>query len=155
MINGAPERGAHRRRRRRLPSRARCGGALHLSCWRRRRRRDHRRRRSGPQTIADRRDVARFPFTLPEGQQFTNTGRQLVSIAPDGSQFVYVANNRLYLKPMRELSSIFIQGTEITEGVLNPVFSPDSRSLVFYSGADKTLKRIAVSGGAPVTIGPG
>src|SRR6185436_11264936 len=78
--------------------------------------------------------------------------RQLVSISPDGSQFIYVANTKLYLKPMRELSSIFIQGTEIASGVLNPVFSPDSRSVAFYSGLDKTLKRIAVSGGAPVTI---
>ena len=96
--------------------------------------------------------ITRFPFTLPEGQQFTNTGRQVVSIAPDGSQFVYVANNRLYLKPMSEMSSLFIQGTEIAQGVMNPVFSPDSRSLAFYSAADKSLKRIAVSGGAAVTI---
>ncbi len=97
--------------------------------------------------------VTRFPFTVPEGQQFTNVGRQLLSIAPDGSQFVYVANQRLFVKPMRELSSIFIQGTAIPEGVLNPVFSPDSRSLIFWSAADQTIKRIAVSGGAPVTVG--
>ena len=97
--------------------------------------------------------VTRFPFTLPEGQQFTSTGRQVVAIAPDGSQFVYVANYRLYLKPMSEMSSLFIQGTEIAQGVVNPVFSPDSRSIAFYSNADKTLKRIAVSGGAAVTIG--
>ncbi|MSO52787.1 MAG: hypothetical protein EXQ51_10330, partial [Acidobacteria bacterium] len=63
-----------------------------------------------------------------------------------------MANNRLYLKPMAEMSSVFIQGTEIAQGVMNPVFSPDSRSIAFYSNADKTLKRIAVSGGAAVTI---
>mgnify|MGYP000278569175 CR=1 FL=1 len=97
--------------------------------------------------------VTRFPFTLPAGQQFTNMGRLVVAIAPDGSQLVYVANNRLYLKPMSEMSSIAIQGTEIAPGVMNPVFSPDSRSIAFYSNADKTLKRIAVSGGAAVTIG--
>jgi eukaryotic-like serine/threonine-protein kinase len=96
--------------------------------------------------------ITRFPFIVPEGQQFTNVGRQLVSIAPNGSQFVYVANFRLYLKSMRELSSIFIQGTEISAGVLNPVFSPDSRSVAFYSVADKTLKRVAVTGGSPVPI---
>jgi Tol biopolymer transport system component/predicted Ser/Thr protein kinase len=97
--------------------------------------------------------VTRFSFTLSEGQQFTNTGRQVLSIAPDGSQFVYVANNRLYLKPMAEMSSLLIQGTEIAQGVMNPVFSPDGRSIAFYSSADRTLKRIAVSGGAAVTIG--
>jgi serine/threonine-protein kinase len=97
--------------------------------------------------------IVRFPFTVPDGQQFTNVGRQLVSISPDGSQFVYVANSRLYLKPMRELSSVFIEGTDLGSGVLNPVFSPDNHSLAFFSAADSTLKRIAVSGGAPFTLG--
>ncbi|MDO8793984.1 MAG: protein kinase [Vicinamibacterales bacterium] len=96
--------------------------------------------------------IIRFPFTLASDQQFTNTGRQVLAIAPDGSQFVYVANTRLFLKPMKELSSFSIQGTEISSGVLNPVFSPDGRSIAFFSFADNSLKRIAVSGGAPVTI---
>jgi serine/threonine-protein kinase len=96
--------------------------------------------------------VTKFPFTLPEGQQFPNTSRKLVAISPDGTQFVYVANQRLYLKPMRELQSIYIQGTESTQGDLNPVFSPDGRSIAFFSFSDQTLKRVAVSGGAPVTI---
>jgi Tol biopolymer transport system component/predicted Ser/Thr protein kinase len=96
--------------------------------------------------------VTRFPFVLPEGQQFTNSGRQVVAMAPDGSQFVYVANSRLYLKPMGETSSLVIQGSEYAQGVSNPAFSPDSRSIAFYANADKTLKRIGVSGGAAVTI---
>ena len=96
--------------------------------------------------------VMRFPFTLPEGQQFTNASRHMVAISPDGTQFVYLANDRLYLKPMRELGSISIQGTEIAGGVLNPVFSPDGRSLAFFSTTDQAYKRIAVSGGVPVLI---
>jgi serine/threonine-protein kinase len=96
--------------------------------------------------------IVRFPFTVPEGQQFTNTGRQIVAISPDGSQFVYVANFRLYLKPMRDLSSTAIPGSEIAKSVLNPVFSPDNKSIAYWSNTDKTLKRIAVTGGAPVPI---
>ena len=42
--------------------------------------------------------VARFTLTLPEGQQFTNVGRQVIAISPDGTQIVYVANQRLYLR---------------------------------------------------------
>jgi hypothetical protein len=57
-----------------------------------------------------------------------------------------------YLKPMRELNAIAVAGTEIAQGAINPVFSPDGRSLTFFSGADRTYKRIAVSGGAAVTI---
>jgi serine/threonine-protein kinase len=96
--------------------------------------------------------VTRFPFTLPEGQQFTGTGRQLVAISPDGTQFVYVANNRLYLKPMRELNSIAIQGTEVHQDVFHPVFSPDGRYVAFYSVADRAFKKIPISGGAAVTL---
>lgn len=40
--------------------------------------------------------------------------------------------------------------TELSQGVFNPVFAPDGRSIAFYSLADQALKRIAVSGGAPV-----
>src|SRR5207237_1358533 len=38
--------------------------------------------------------------------------------------------------------------------VLNPVFSPDGRSIAFWSSADQSLKKIAVTGGAAVTLCP-
>ena len=98
--------------------------------------------------------VTRFSFPLPEGQNFTNTGRQLIAISPDGSQLVYVAYNQLYLKRMSELEARPIPGTLVPQGILNPVFSPDGGSIAFYSGGDQTLKRVAVTGGAPVTICP-
>ena len=37
-------------------------------------------------------------------------------------------------------------------GVVNPVFSPDGQSVAFRSNADGTLKRLALSGGAAVTV---
>src|SRR5262245_8087428 len=42
--------------------------------------------------------VVRFSVELDEGQQFTNPGRQLLALSPDGTQLVYVANRRLYLR---------------------------------------------------------
>jgi serine/threonine-protein kinase len=45
-----------------------------------------------------------------------------------------------------------LSGAEGPEGVSSPVFSPDSRSLAFFSIGDSTLKRVPVSGGAPVTL---
>src|SRR6516165_7149392 len=41
-------------------------------------------------------------YLLPVGQQFTNAGRQLLTISPDGKKFVYVANTRLYVKDAAE-----------------------------------------------------
>jgi serine/threonine protein kinase/Tol biopolymer transport system component len=98
--------------------------------------------------------VTRFPVTLGEGQQFTNGGRNLVTISPDGAQIVYVANSRLYHRSMQELEARPIPGTDALNNVVNPVFSPDGKSIVFYTTTDATLKKIAVNGGAPVTICP-
>ena len=98
------------------------------------------------------RTVARFTVTLPEGQLFTNTGRQVVALSPDGETLVYVANQRLYRRSMGDLEPRVIAGSESLSGVLNPVFSPDGQSIAYYNNADRTLKRIAVGGGAPVTV---
>lgn len=100
------------------------------------------------------RSITRFVVTLPEGQQFTNVGRQVLALSPDGTNLVYGANNRLYVSPMSGLESRAIVGTEAATGVLNPVFSPDGQSIAFRSNGDGTLKRVALSGGAPVTICP-
>jgi serine/threonine-protein kinase len=98
--------------------------------------------------------VTRFPVTLPQDQNFTNVGRKFVAVSRDGSAMVYVANQRLYYRQMSELEARPIPGTETFLTVLNPVFSPDGRSLAFWAASDRTLKKIAVSGGAAVTLGP-
>src|SRR5262249_39198080 len=36
-------------------------------------------------------DVMRFSFVLPKDQAFTNQGRHLIAISPDGANIVYVA----------------------------------------------------------------
>ena len=98
--------------------------------------------------------VTRFAVSLAEGQQFTNAGRNVVAISRDGTQIIYVANRGLYHRSMQELEARLIPGTDMQASVLNPVFSPDGRSVVFWSGLDSTLKKIAVTGGAAVTICP-
>jgi eukaryotic-like serine/threonine-protein kinase len=99
--------------------------------------------------------VTRFPFTLGEGQVFTpqGIGRQLVALSPDGAQMAYLASGRLYLRSMSELEARSIAEPASAEDfVTSPVFSPDSRSVAFWSSADQTLKKVAVSGGVAVTI---
>jgi len=91
--------------------------------------------------------VARFSFALPPGQQFTTLVRQIVTISPDGTTIAFAAAGRLYLRPIADLEPRAVPGGEQAIGL---VFSPDSRWLAFY--ADRSIKRISVSGGAPITI---
>src|SRR5262245_41019964 len=82
--------------------------------------------------------ITRFAFPLDTGQQFTNPGRQLVAISPDGTQIVYVADLHLNLRSMADLQARPIPGAEDKRGgVLNPVFSPDGGSIAFFSTADQ------------------
>jgi serine/threonine-protein kinase len=108
--------------------------------------------------------VTRFAFALGEGQQFTVGNNQALAISPDGTRLVYVANNQLYLRSMSDLEARPIPGTQGTRTPYAPVFSPDSQSIAFYSQvraslgisapADGAIMKIAVSGGAAVTLCP-
>jgi serine/threonine-protein kinase len=77
----------------------------------------------------------------------------MVALSPDGAQMAYVASPfRLYLRSMSDIDVKAIPGTEAFEGVREPAFSPDGREIAFFALADQTLKRMAVSGGAALTI---
>jgi serine/threonine-protein kinase len=102
--------------------------------------------------------VTRFPIALGEGQTLAAAGSRAVAISPDGTRVAYMTNspNRLYVRSMSEL-----EARPLTEAVqagggfaLSPVFSPDSDSVAYWSRADRTLKKVAVSGGAAFTICP-
>jgi serine/threonine-protein kinase len=97
--------------------------------------------------------VMRFALTLGESQQFTANNNQSLAVSPDGTKLVYVANIQLYLRSLSDLDARPIPGTQQT-GVGTPVFSPDSQSVAFYEGSERAIKKIAVSGGAAVTICP-
>jgi serine/threonine-protein kinase len=96
--------------------------------------------------------VSRFVVPLAQNQQFTNTGRHVVALSPDGTQMVFVANQQLFLRSMSDPIARPIPGTNLGTAITEPVFSPDGQSLAFWAISDNTIKRIAVTGGAPVTI---
>ena len=74
--------------------------------------------------------------------------RRAVALSPDGTRLVYAAVGGLYLRSMSEFEARAIPGTD---AAINPAFSPDGQSLVFWA-AVRQIKRIAVSGGVAVTI---
>ena len=91
--------------------------------------------------------VARFPIPLASDQTFSFTTRPLVAISPDGTHVVYAANSSLWLRPVDQLQAIQVPGTEQAEG---PFLSADGQSIGFW--ANDQLKKVSVSGGAPVTL---
>ena len=107
--------------------------------------------RLGPSTLAA--PVARFSFPLPERQMLI-INRHGVAVSPDGTQLVFVADNRLFLRKLSELEAQPIPGTEAPVPWLDPVFSPDGRAIAVYSQVDRVVRRIAVNGGSIVTVCP-
>ncbi|PWT79642.1 MAG: hypothetical protein C5B57_13585, partial [Blastocatellia bacterium] len=94
--------------------------------------------------------VTRFSMRVAEGQPFTNTGRQFVAISADGTQIVFSANAQLFLRSLSDLDAHAIAGSG--GGPVNPTFSPDGRSIAFWSSSESVLKRIPASGGAATPI---
>jgi serine/threonine-protein kinase len=99
--------------------------------------------------------VARSRFVLPDAppnrQQFSTAAFPMVAISPNGTQVAYVANTRLFVRPLAELDGRPItEPSSFTYPPNAPVFSPDGRSVAYWEGG--ALRKIAVSGGSPFTL---
>ena len=102
-------------------------------------------RRSGPEPS---RNTSRFAVTLPPSQALTRLGRHVVAVSPDGTKVAYVANQQIYLRAQNQLDAVAIRGTD--ENPTEVFFSPDGQWLGYF--ANGHLKKVVVSGGAPITL---
>jgi serine/threonine-protein kinase len=95
--------------------------------------------------------VSRFTITLPAGDRLAALTNPAVAISPDGSRLVYAAirggAQQLYVRDIGALEAKPLSGTESGSA---PFFSPDGQWVGFYAGG--SLKKISITGGAPVTL---
>jgi len=96
------------------------------------------------------RQVVRFDYELPEGQEFSKTISPALAISPDGKQIVYSTPQGLYLRSLDELAAKLIPGTKGNS--VDPFFSPDGQWIGFFSPSDGKLKKISAHGGVPVAL---
>jgi eukaryotic-like serine/threonine-protein kinase len=104
--------------------------------------------------------VMRFTEALPQEAPITEWILPQIAISRDGTQLVYGANHRFYLRPVSESTARAIPGSDVgtTDNLGNPIFAPDGRSIAYWTRRAQTpttmgtLKRIPVTGGTAVTL---
>jgi Tol biopolymer transport system component len=93
----------------------------------------------------------RVSLTLPAGMSLALGRGSAIALSPDGRRLVFAGYadkmTRLYV---RELDNYDARALPGTDGATNPFFSTDGRWVGFF--AEKKLKKVALDGGAPVTI---
>jgi serine/threonine protein kinase/Tol biopolymer transport system component len=97
--------------------------------------------------------IVRFSFNAASGfQLFRGSSRPVFALSPDGRRLAYNMVTGIYLRQMDSLTPRLIPGTEATSA--NIFFSPDGEWLAYWSAPANAFQKIAISGGAPVTIAP-
>ncbi len=93
--------------------------------------------------------LMRFAVATPQDQALrTNHNGSSIAVHPDGSLFVYTGpDQQLYVRELGKLRARILPGTE---GARAPFFSPDGEWVAFY--AESSIKKVALSGGPPLTI---
>jgi serine/threonine protein kinase/Tol biopolymer transport system component len=103
-----------------------------------------------PRPQPELRPVTRFEYYPAEDQQLINHSNSILALSPNGRQFVYCANKGLCLQSLDELDARLISAA--AESPLNPVFSPDGQWIAYWASANNKLKKVSISGGAPIVL---
>jgi Tol biopolymer transport system component/predicted Ser/Thr protein kinase len=95
----------------------------------------------------------RLQIDPPEGGQFVVSGNGVggLALSPDGRTAAFIASGNgrtgLWVRPLDGTTARLIAGTE---GAFYPFWSPDSKSIAFFTRGQ--LKRVDPAGGAPIAI---
>ncbi len=93
--------------------------------------------------------ITRFEVPLRGATGFNGPGRHVVAVSPDGRHIVYNTTDGLSLRSLDEVTPVLVAGTD--GNAREPFFSADGAWIGFYASGQ--LKKVAVSGGAAVTLG--
>ncbi len=96
--------------------------------------------------------VSRLSIPLPDELSYsaylTNFPNRMAEISPDGTRIAFVAGGAderlLYVRALDDLTLRSIPGTD---GAVDPFFSPDGRTVYFFTPADE-LKKVGVAVGS-------
>ena len=107
--------------------------------------------RASSRAAEQERRVLHTQFVPPKGERILMDLYRGFAISPDGSRLVYVVargvTSELRVRALGSAESSLIPGSE---GGTFPFFSPDGKWIAFIAGPK--LKKVALSGGTPVTL---
>ena len=97
--------------------------------------------------------VARFAFALPDGLVMNPAHAPQVALSPDGSRLAFTGTgggrSQIYIRTLDSLDAVPVEGTE---GGVTPFFSADGQWLAFRHIPTRSIRKLALTGGAPVTL---
>ncbi|MFX1265343.1 MAG: protein kinase, partial [Promethearchaeota archaeon] len=98
------------------------------------------------------RRIISFDYHLSEDQQFFRgyANASSLAVSPNHSHFVYGTREGLYIRSLDQLDARHIPGTDRTSQF--PFFSPDGQWVGYLDTEEGKIKKIAISGGAPIAL---
>ncbi|HEX5632318.1 MAG TPA: protein kinase, partial [Gemmatimonadales bacterium] len=97
--------------------------------------------------------VTRLSVALPKAQRLRAASTRRFAISRDGSRLVYVGPDSLGTQLwVRDLGALDARPLSGTSGALAPFFSPDGRSVAYFTGAPGDLRVARVDGGPSITL---
>lgn len=94
--------------------------------------------------------VSRFPLDVE--LETGVIGNDLLAISPLGDRFVYRGSAGLVIRELQTLEPRLLLEDGESQSRSSPAFAPGGEELVYWERNSGELKRLAVTGGAPVTV---
>ena len=100
--------------------------------------------------------LARFTISTSPPPWVNPQATPDVVISPDGTRMVYVADvadgtpgGQLYVRALDQLDAVPLRGPE---AAISPFISPDGNWVGYWTYNDRTLRKVSIHGGAPITL---